>query len=151
MSQILDGALVQKWNRTSRCFKLHASVSQFFGTKRTHSRVPGVKGEAFFSKLISFLCVSADRRLVQIHTNLYYEFTHALKLNSLLYRAFLCIYVEATWIHLGTWLNLGRHFWDLTRVPLTKLQYIFSLSKFNFILSFTYQIVELSEIYPKMQ
>jgi hypothetical protein len=50
-SQILDGILVQKQNRTSRCLKLHASVSQFFGTKRTHYCIPGLKGEALFSKL----------------------------------------------------------------------------------------------------
>jgi hypothetical protein len=34
-SRILDGVLVQKQNCTSRCLKLHASVSHFFGTKRT--------------------------------------------------------------------------------------------------------------------
>jgi hypothetical protein len=45
--------LVQKQNCTSRWLKLHASVSHFFGTKRTHSRVPGLKGEALFSKLLS--------------------------------------------------------------------------------------------------
>jgi hypothetical protein len=65
-SRISDGVLVQKRNRTSRCLKSHASVSQFFGTKRTHSRVPGLKREALFSKLVSFLGVSADRRLVRI-------------------------------------------------------------------------------------
>ncbi len=42
-SQILDGVLVQKRNRMSRCLKLHVSVSHFFGIKRTHSRVPGLK------------------------------------------------------------------------------------------------------------
>jgi hypothetical protein len=67
-SQILDGVLVQKQNRMSRCLKSHASVSQFFGTKRTHSRVPVLKGEALFSNLPSFFCVSADRRLVRIRT-----------------------------------------------------------------------------------
>jgi hypothetical protein len=65
-SQILDGVLVQKWNRTSRCLKLHASVSQFFCTKRTHSRVAGLKGEALFLKLWSFFGVSAHSRSVQI-------------------------------------------------------------------------------------
>jgi hypothetical protein len=50
-SQILDGVLVQKRNRMSQCLKLHASVSQFFSTKRTHSRVPGLMGEALFLKL----------------------------------------------------------------------------------------------------
>jgi hypothetical protein len=65
-SRILDGVLVQKLNRTSRCLKLHASVSQFFGTKRTHSCVPGLKGEALFSKLLSFFALSADRRSVHI-------------------------------------------------------------------------------------
>jgi hypothetical protein len=54
--------LVQKQNRTSQWLKLHASVSQCFGTKRTHSRVPGLKGEALFSKLLS--SVSANPRLV---------------------------------------------------------------------------------------
>jgi hypothetical protein len=58
-SQILDGALmvlVQKQNCTSRCLKLHVSVSQFFGTKRTHSHIPWLKGKAFFSELF-FRCV----------------------------------------------------------------------------------------------
>jgi hypothetical protein len=67
-SQILDGVLVQKRNCTSRCLKLHASASQFFGTKRTHSCGPGLKGEALFSKLPSFFGVSADRRLERIRT-----------------------------------------------------------------------------------
>jgi hypothetical protein len=39
--------LVQKQNRTSRWLKLHASVPQFFGTKRTHSHVPGLMGDFF--------------------------------------------------------------------------------------------------------
>jgi hypothetical protein len=61
-SQILDGVLVQKQNCLSLCLKLHASVSQFFGTKRTQ----GLNWEALFSKLLSFFGVSANRRLVQI-------------------------------------------------------------------------------------
>jgi hypothetical protein len=65
-SRISDGVLVQTRNRTSRCLKLHASVSQFFGTKRTHSHVPELNGEALFLKLLSFFAVSADRRSVQI-------------------------------------------------------------------------------------
>ncbi len=72
--------LVQKQNHMSRWLKSHASMSQFFGTKRTHSRVPGLKGEALFSKLLS--SVSADRRSVRIrilicitssHTLIYWE------------------------------------------------------------------------------
>ncbi len=65
-SRISDGVLVQKRNPTSRCLKLHASVSQFIGSKRTHSRIPGLKGESLFLKLRSFFGVSADPRLVQI-------------------------------------------------------------------------------------
>ncbi len=60
-SQILDGVLVQTQNRMSRCLKSHASVSQFFGTKCTHSRVPGLKVEALFQNFQAFL-VSANRR-----------------------------------------------------------------------------------------
>ncbi len=30
--------LIQKQNHTSWCLKLHATMSQFFGTRRTHSR-----------------------------------------------------------------------------------------------------------------
>jgi hypothetical protein len=56
-SRILDGVLDQKQNCTSRCLKSHVSVSQFFGTKRTHSRVPGLKGEALFSKLVFLVCL----------------------------------------------------------------------------------------------
>jgi hypothetical protein len=47
-SQILDGILVHKQNHMSWCLKLHASVSQFFGTKHTHSHVHGLKGETLF-------------------------------------------------------------------------------------------------------
>ncbi len=65
-SQILDGVLVQKQNCTSLCLKSHASVSQFFGTKHTPARVPGLKGKALFLKFLSFFGVSANRRLVQI-------------------------------------------------------------------------------------
>ncbi len=65
-SRISNGVLVQKRNHTSRCLKSHASVSQFFCTKRTHSRVPGLKGEALFLKLLIFFGVSADSRSVQI-------------------------------------------------------------------------------------
>ncbi len=65
-SRISDGVLVQKQTRMSQCLKLHASASQYFGTKCTHSCVPGLKGEAPFSKLPSFFGVSADRRLLQI-------------------------------------------------------------------------------------
>ncbi len=64
-SQSSDAVLVQKQNLTSWCLKSHASVSQLFGTKRTHSRVPGFMGEALFSKLL-FFCVSADRRFIRI-------------------------------------------------------------------------------------
>ena len=53
-SQILDGVLVQKQNRTSWCLKLLASVSQFFGTKCTHSHVPGLKGETLFGEILKF-------------------------------------------------------------------------------------------------
>ncbi len=65
-SRILDGVLVQKRNPTSRCLKSHVSASQLFGTKRTHSRVPGLKEEGPFLKLPGFFGVSADRRLVPI-------------------------------------------------------------------------------------
>jgi hypothetical protein len=50
-SRVSDGVLVQKQNRMSWCLKLHVLVSQFFGTKRTHSCVPGLKKEALFLKL----------------------------------------------------------------------------------------------------
>ncbi len=65
-SRILDSVLIQKQNCMSWCLKLHASVPHFFGTKRTHSRKPGLNGEALFLKPLSFFSVSADRSLVQI-------------------------------------------------------------------------------------
>ncbi len=40
--------LVQKPNRTSLCIKSYGPCLNFFGAKRTHSRVPGLKGEALF-------------------------------------------------------------------------------------------------------
>jgi hypothetical protein len=43
-------------------------VSHFFGTKRTHSPISGLKGEALYLELLSFFVVSADRRLVRICT-----------------------------------------------------------------------------------
>jgi hypothetical protein len=77
-SRISDGVLVQKQNGMSRCLKSHALVSQFFGTKRTHSCVPGLKGEALVLKLQSFFGVSADRRLVRIliYYFVLYKFRH---------------------------------------------------------------------------
>ncbi len=51
--------LVQKRNHTSQCFKL-------FGTKRTHSCIPGLKEEAHFLAQVFFV-LSADLRLVQIY------------------------------------------------------------------------------------
>jgi hypothetical protein len=65
-SLISDGVLVQKQNCTSQCLESHVSVSQIFGTKHTHSCIPGLKGEAFFLKLLSFFGVSANPRLVRI-------------------------------------------------------------------------------------
>ncbi len=61
-SLISDGVLVQKQNCISQCLKSHASASQYFGTKHTHSHVPGLKGEAPLSNLLSFFGVSANRR-----------------------------------------------------------------------------------------
>jgi hypothetical protein len=82
--------LVQKRNRTRQWLKSHASVSQFFCTKRTHSRIPGLKGEALFSKLLS--SVSADRRLVRIRILICITSSHMLiyYVNSFLYD-FVCI------------------------------------------------------------
>jgi hypothetical protein len=78
-SRILDGVLVQKRNHTSRCLKLHASVPQLFGTKRTHSRVPGLKGEALFLKLLSFFaCLPIVDQYKFVYTNLYYTSSHTL-------------------------------------------------------------------------
>ncbi len=54
-SQISDGVLAQKQNCMSQCLKSYVSVSQFFGTKHTHSSIPGLKGEALFLKLLRFL------------------------------------------------------------------------------------------------
>ncbi len=76
-SQILNGVLVQKQNCTSWCLKLRASVSQFFGTKRTHSPVPGLKGEALFSKLRSFLlCLPIIDQYKFVYNHLYYMSSH---------------------------------------------------------------------------
>ncbi len=68
--------MVQKQNPTSLCCKLYGPCLNFFGTERKHSRVPGIKWEALFLDLHVFFVMSADHRLVQIHTNLYYEFTY---------------------------------------------------------------------------
>jgi hypothetical protein len=57
--------LVQKQNCMNLFLKLYGPCLNFFGTKRTHSHVPGLKGEALFLDL-HFFFVSADRRLVRI-------------------------------------------------------------------------------------
>jgi hypothetical protein len=59
MSRISDGVLVQNQNCTSRCLKLHASVSQYFGTECAHSHVPGLKagGSPFFETFKFFWCI----------------------------------------------------------------------------------------------
>ncbi len=73
-SWILDGVLVQKWNHTSWCLKLHASVSQSFGTKQTRSRIPGLKGEALFLKpsQVFWVCLPIVDWYQFVYTNLYY-------------------------------------------------------------------------------
>jgi hypothetical protein len=96
-SRILDGVLVQKLNRTSWCLKLHASVSQFFGAKRSHSRVPGLKGEA--------LSLSADRRSVRIRIKIcvLYEFTHVNLICKLVFHTISYVKIriyEFVYIHL---------------------------------------------------
>jgi hypothetical protein len=68
-SQNLDGVLVQKRNSTSLCLKLYGPRLKCFGTKCTHSCIPGLKGEALYSELRSFFIVSANRRLPSM--NLY--------------------------------------------------------------------------------
>jgi hypothetical protein len=46
--------LVQRQNPTSTCLKSHAYLSHFFGTKCTHSLVPGLKGGALFPDFLVF-------------------------------------------------------------------------------------------------
>jgi hypothetical protein len=99
--------LVQKIKLYRPGLKLHASVSQFFGTKRTHSRIPGPKGEAPSLKLL-FFGVSADHRLVRICTYHFvlYKFTHV-KLHEIymlicfLYN-FICMNYECVFMNLYT-------------------------------------------------
>jgi hypothetical protein len=53
-SRISDGVLmvlVQKQNRMSLCLKSYTTCLKLFGTKHTHSCIPGLKGEAFFLEL----------------------------------------------------------------------------------------------------
>ncbi len=70
--------VVQKQNLMSLCLKSYGLCHNFFGTKCTHSCIPGLKGEALFSELLSFFVVFANCRLVQIHTYKFalYKFTH---------------------------------------------------------------------------
>ncbi len=70
--------LVQKGNRTSPCLKSYGPCLIFFGTKRTHSCKPGVKGKLFFWNSQVVFVVSADRRLVRIYIYKFvlYIFTH---------------------------------------------------------------------------
>jgi hypothetical protein len=65
-SHFLDGCHVvsgTKQNCTGLCLKL-------FGTKCTHSCIPGLKGEFFLSDFEVIFVLSADRRLVRIHISL---------------------------------------------------------------------------------
>jgi hypothetical protein len=68
--RILDGVLmvlVQTRNCMSPCLKSYGlCLNYYFGTKRTHSPLPGLMGEALFLELSSFFDVFADSRLVRI-------------------------------------------------------------------------------------
>ncbi len=111
-SRILDGVpmvLVQKQICTSPCLKSYGPCLNFFGTKRTHSRVPGFKGGALFLEL-SFFLLSADRILVQICTYgfLLYEFTHIdLYVNSFFIR--FCMY-QFVYTNLDTLICICKSF-----------------------------------------
>ncbi len=59
--------LIQRWNPTSPCLKLHAYVSQFFGTKRTHSLVRGLKEEALFPDFKFFLFFSSCFNYINLY------------------------------------------------------------------------------------
>ncbi len=48
--------LVQTQNCTSPCLKSYGPCLIYFGTKRTHSCILGLKGEALFLELSSFFC-----------------------------------------------------------------------------------------------
>ncbi len=63
---ILDGVLVQNKDVRAGVSNCMHQCLNFFGTKRTHSHVPGLKGEALFLEHKVFFVVSANRRLVQI-------------------------------------------------------------------------------------
>jgi hypothetical protein len=59
-SQFLDGVLVQKKNCTSRCLKLHASVSQFLGLNVHIPAYLGSRGKPFFETFKLFRMIGRN-------------------------------------------------------------------------------------------
>ncbi len=105
-SWISDGVLVQTQNCTSQCLKLHASVSQFFGTKRTRSRVPGLKGGALFFTLKSFFGVSADCRFVKWYSYGFIVLVRISKFNGWLW--WTDVGGVPSWCQLGTCVRVTK-------------------------------------------
>jgi hypothetical protein len=68
-SRILDGILVQKQNRTSRCLKSHASVSQCLVLNVHIPAYLGSRVKPFFQNIKLFWCV-CQSRLVRIRISL---------------------------------------------------------------------------------
>ncbi len=157
-----DGSGTQT-NHTSWCLKLHVSVSQCFGTKRTHSHAPGLKGEAFFSKLQVFLvCLPIVDQYEFVYSNLYYTNSQTLfKLCKFIFymilSVWICIY---KFIHIN--LNMKNEFWvyklmctnSCVRIhthtkPYKKWIYIYITCKLMCVNSYYKLVYELVLIYDR--
>ncbi len=128
-SRILDGVLMvlaQKQNRTSPSLKLYGPCLKCFGTNCTHSRIPGLNGEALFLELSSFFVVSANRRLeqIRIYEFVLYKFTYInLYVNLFFYTI---LYVQICTYELYTYICTCKFFF-----PPCKLQEYYQLAPEN--------------------
>jgi hypothetical protein len=68
--------LVQTQNCTSQCLKLHGSVSQFFGTKRTFPRNWAQGGSPFFETPVFSVCLPIVDYYKFIYKFVLYKFTY---------------------------------------------------------------------------
>ncbi len=78
-SRILDGVLVKKWNRMSRCLKLHVSVSQFLVLNVHIPAYLGSRGKPFLWNFEVFLlCLPIVDQYKFVYNSLYCMNLHRL-------------------------------------------------------------------------
>jgi hypothetical protein len=75
-----SGTKTKLYEPVSNCM---CQCLKYFGTKRTHSHVPELKGEALFLELFFSLCLPIVGRYKFVNTNLYYMNLYMLTEESL--------------------------------------------------------------------